>query len=65
MSLRRMKLVLRNVGITATPFEIVKTTNTLAHGVPGDKLSRATVDTILAGADIRRGDLTIEFLDKS
>lgn len=61
---RKMKLVLRNVSYPKTPFVIVKTVNTLSHGVPGNKLSRLVVDQILTSKDVAHGTLTVEFLDK-
>jgi len=61
---RKMKLVLRNINYLKTPFVIVKTVNTLTHGVPGDKLTRLVVDQILRSKDAVLGHLTVEFLDK-
>lgn len=45
-------------------FEIVKSTNTLTHGIPGDILTRITVDTILKSAENRgqRNTLIVEFV---
>ena len=45
-------------------FTIVKTRNTLAHGIPGDVLDRTEVDKILKSAESRgaRGTLTVEFI---
>lgn len=46
-------------------FEIVKTVNTLKHGIPGDKLTRKEVDKILKVEDpyIRLGTFTVEFIN--
>lgn len=46
-------------------FTIVKSVNTLEHGVPGDILDRTEVDKILLKAEGRngqRGTLTVEFI---
>ena len=63
------KLVLKTAMIphgsgTIAGFEIVKTVNTLEHGIPGDELSRETVDKILVSANNRgpRNRLTVEFI---
>lgn len=64
---RKMKLVLKSLANDAFydgDFEIVKTVNTLSHGVPGEKLERKTVDRILASQDIHRGVLTVEIITK-
>ena len=63
----KMKLVIKSLANEAFydgDFEIVKTVNTLAHGVPGEKLERKAVDRILANQDVRRGVLTVEVLSK-
>ncbi len=61
---RKMKLVLRNTRHAAAAFEIVKTVNTLTHGIPGDKLTRKEVDLILLSGRINQGQLTVEFINK-
>lgn len=69
---RKSKLVLESVyvndGSTVSSgefFRIVKTVNTLSHGVPGDKLTRKEVDILMKSrrTDIQRGDLTVEFIN--
>lgn len=67
---RKMKLVLRTRTVIeddagVTDFVIIKSTNTLSHGVPGNSLSRPKVDQILASKDVAHGHLTIEFLNIS
>ncbi len=52
-------------GPTVDTFVIVKTVNTLDHGIPGDTLDRETVDKILKAANTSRpgkGTLTVEFV---
>ena len=64
------KLVLKTSRVTENNvqqeiFVIVKSTNTLEHGIPNDKLDRATVDKILKDANAHRpgrGTLTVEFV---
>lgn len=68
MSRLNSKLVLkaiRTAGVSAGKFEVVKATNTLEHGIPGDELTRETVDKILKDANTTRpgrGTLTVEFV---
>lgn len=62
---RKSKLVLKtgyiNEGIQH--FEIVKTVNTLQHGIPGDTLTRIEIEHLLRNsAEIRRGDFVVEFI---
>lgn len=62
---RKSKLVLKTVNISGSTdsFEIVKTVNTLQHGIPGDLLTRKEVDNLLKNsADMRRGDFVVEFI---
>lgn len=59
----KMKLVLKRLPGDAM-FRIVKSVNTLKHGIPGGTLTREEVDTILKSDDvIRRQTLTVEILD--
>lgn len=61
---RKSKLVLSTVG--TEHFEIVKSVNTLQHGIPGDILTRKEIDIIMkSSADLRRGDLVVEFIKGS
>lgn len=63
MSRLNSKLVLK--ALSGDVFEIVKATNTLSHGVPGDRLDRKEVDAILKGASQRHpnnGKLDVEFI---
>lgn len=71
MSRLNSKLVLKalpvnpdNAGSDKRLFEVVKAVNTLSHGVPGDHLTRAEVDTILRSAEARgaRNQLSVEFV---
>ena len=66
MSRLNSKLVLKTVRQNSvnTKFEIIKSTNTLDHGVPGDTLTREVVDKILVSAANRgpRNQLTVEFV---
>lgn len=64
---RKSKLVLKTSSLSGrTAFLIVKTVNTLEHGVPGDTLTRDAVDKILLVYDarIKQGSLTVEFIGK-
>lgn len=65
---QKMKLVLRAdktpIPKAAAAFQIVKSVNTLIHGVPGVWLTRETVDTILRSQPATRGQLTVEFIGK-
>lgn len=52
-------------GPVVDTYVIVKTVNTLDHGIPGDTLDRTTVDKILKAANSIRpgsGTLTVEFI---
>ena len=62
---RKSKLVLSTVG--PDHFEIVKSVNTLQHGIPGDILTRKDVNIIMkdSHANLRRGDLVVEFIKGS
>ena len=70
MSRLNSKLVLKagNVyeGTELVPgFTIVKSVNTLEHGIPGGQLTRKAVDSILKNANQNRpgtGKLTVEFV---
>lgn len=63
---RKSKLVLKTLEGTSNNFEIVKTVNTLQHGIPGDRLTRTEIDIIMKNsADMRRGDFVIEFIKGS
>lgn len=61
MSQKKCKLVLQTA---LCGFAIVKSVNTLQHGVPGDELSRDQVDRILIDNKslIINGRLTVEFI---
>lgn len=70
MSRLNSKLVLKASMVTENTvqkeiFVIVKTVNTLEHGMPGDTLNRVAVDKILKAANSSRpgqGKLTMEFI---
>ncbi len=62
---RKSKLVLKTAYIDegVQHFEIVKTVNTLQHGVPGDLLTRKEINSIMKNStEIRRGDFVVEFI---
>lgn len=69
MSRLNSKLVLKALPPNANgdeSYEIVKTVNTLEHGIPGDKIPRKEVDKILKAASghlpATQGTLTVEFV---
>lgn len=71
MSQKKCKLVLKTLkdttpvgGPVVNTFEIVKTTNTMDHGIPGDILTEAEVTSLLKVNQIQisQGRLTIEFI---
>ena len=63
---RKSKLVLKTLVGTSNNFEIVKTVNTLQHGIPGDRLTKKEIDGIMkSSVEFRRGDFTIEFIKGS
>lgn len=59
----KSKLVLKT--ISTDLFELVKSVNTLDYGVPGDTLSRSVINRLFIENQpkIKRGDLTIEFIN--
>lgn len=58
---RKSKLVLKT--LSTDTFEIVKTVNTLQHGIPGDTLTRIEIEHLLRNsAEMRRGDFVVEFI---
>ena len=71
MSQRKCKLVLKTLkdetpvgGPVVNTFEIVKTTNTMDHGIPSDVLTKDEVKLLLKINDIkiRQNALTVEFI---
>ena len=71
MSLKKCKLVLKTQagvtevgGPTVDVYVVAKSINTLEFGIPGEELSRESVDKILKNhaRDIQTGKLTVEFI---